>query len=208
MQAFVTGYTSSTNFPIISDAQQSDYGGGAYDAFVSTLSADGSSLLHSTYLGGSGNDQAKGIAVDTSGAAYVIGDTDSTNFPIKAPGNAFQRNLAGNRDAFVAKLDANSADLDYSTYLGGTSQEVAYGIAVDAAGEAYAMRTTPSPNFPVTTATAFQPTLVGAVNDFVTKLDASGHNWFTQPMWVVGVRGPAAPLQWTAPGRRRRRNHG
>jgi hypothetical protein len=178
-EAYVTGYTSSgsgttTPFPTTPDATQKTYGGGAYDAFVTKLSADGSNLLYSTYLGGMGNDQAKGIAVDPSGAAYVVGDTDSTNFPIKAPGNAFQTTLGGNRDAFVAKLAAHSADLVYSTYLGGSGQEVGFAIAVDAIGEAYAMGITASQNFP-TTMGALQTTLVGSQDDFVTKLDASGH---------------------------------
>src|SRR5262249_34321066 len=151
-EAYVTGYTSSgsgttTPFPTTPDATQKMYGGGAYDAFVTRLDTTGSHLVYSTYLGGMGNDQAKGIAGDPSGAAYVIGDTDSTNFPIKAQGNAFQTMLAGNRDAFVAKLAAHSADLVYSTYLGGSGQESGYAIAVDIFGEAYAMGTTASSNF-------------------------------------------------------------
>jgi hypothetical protein len=120
-----------------------------------------------------GNDQARGIAVDPSGAAYVIGDTDSlpSSFPIV---NAYQPTFGGNRDAFVAKLAANSANLVYSTYLGGGGQEVGYAIAVNAIGQAYAMGTTASPTFPVTISTAFQPILVGSQNDFVTKLDTAG----------------------------------
>jgi hypothetical protein len=183
-EAYVTGYTNSCTpaptcsttipFPTTPDASQKTYGGGAYDAFVTKLSADGSQLLYSTYSGGSGNDQAKGIAVDSSGAAYVIGDTDSINFPIKSPGNAFQSIFGGTRDAFVAKLAAHSADLVYSTYPGGNGQESGFAIAVDAIGEAYAMGITASQNFR-TTPNAFQTALVGSQNDFVTKLDASGH---------------------------------
>jgi hypothetical protein len=100
--AYVTGFTDSPTFPTTPGAFQTTYGGGHFDAFVTKLNARGSALVYSTYLGGSGEDEGQGIAVDGSGNAYVTGRTDSTNFPT-TPG-AFQTANAGLFDAFVAKL--------------------------------------------------------------------------------------------------------
>jgi hypothetical protein len=135
-QACVTGLAQSTNFPTVS-AVQATYGGD-YDAFVTKLSASGTSLLYSTYLGGSSFDQGFGIAVDAAGQAYVTGLTNSTNFPTATP---VQATNGGGLDAFVTKFSAAGTSLLYSTYLGGSSDDVTgdagYGIAVDAAGQAY-----------------------------------------------------------------------
>jgi adhesin/invasin len=170
-EAYVTGYTNSTNFPITDDAHQKTYGGGTFDAFVLRLNSSGSTLAYSTYLGGMGWDQGNGIAVDSSGEAYVTGYTSSANFPIKA-GNAFQEDYHGNNDAFVTKLSTHSADLDYSTYLGGSDDDQGWGIAVNGVGEAYVTGHTRSTNFPTTN--PFQSTLVGSQNVFVTKFNADG----------------------------------
>jgi len=135
-------------------------------------------LSYSTYLGGSGNDFASGIAVDAAGNAYVTGSTDSTNFPTTA--GAFA-GVTGSSDAFVTKLDPSGSTLVYSTYLGGSGDDVARGIAVDASGNAYVTGQTSSPDLP--TANAFQPVFVGGPADlgpagpydgFVTKLDSTG----------------------------------
>lgn len=98
--AYITGDTTSTNFPTMNPLQPAN--GGGIDAFVSKLNPSGSALVYSTYLGGSGTDYGQGIAVDTSGSAYVSGSTGSTNFPI-TPG-AFQTIYGGDQDAFVAKI--------------------------------------------------------------------------------------------------------
>jgi hypothetical protein len=98
--AFVTGWTTSTDFPLASPLQSS-YGGGTFDGFVTRLSASGASALYSTYLGGSGSDQAETVAVDSAANAYVVGNTTSTNFPTVAP---FQPANGGGSDAFVTKL--------------------------------------------------------------------------------------------------------
>ena len=135
--AYVTGYTQSTNFPTTSGAYQVAFGGGYHDAFVTELNATGTALLYSTYLGGSGQDEGDGIAVDGAGNAYVTGLTASTNFPLQ---NAFQPAYGGNADAFVAKLNpslSGAASLVYSSYLGGSDTEFGYGIAVDSSGNAY-----------------------------------------------------------------------
>ena len=168
--AYVTGYTRSTNFPTTSGATQSTYAG-SYDAFVAKLSADGSSLMYSTYLGGSNQDIAYGIAVDSSGSAYVTGQTYSSNFPTTS--GARQTTNAGGYDAFVAKLSADGSSLMYSTYLGGGSTDNSQGIAVDSFGNAYVTGYTVSTNFP-TTSGAKQTTFAGSYDAFVAKLSADG----------------------------------
>ncbi len=166
--AYVTGYTSSTNFPTKNPLQPLNAGGS--DVFVAKLSTNGLTLEYCTYLGGNSNDQGSGIAVDASGAAYVTGNTFSTNFPTLSP---LQGANGGSTDAFVAKLSANGAALVYSTYLGGSSSEDGDGIAVDATGAAYVTGDTGSINFP--TKNPLQPSYAGGFGDvFVSKLDATG----------------------------------
>jgi hypothetical protein len=168
--AYVTGYTNSTNFPT-ANALQPAYGGGIYDAFVAKLNAAGSALVYSTYLGGSVEDRGQGIAVDSSGNAYVTGCTNSTNFPTASP---LQANSGGGRDAFVAKLNAVGSALVYSTYLGGSGDDRGNGIAADSSGNAYVTGGITSANFP--TAGPLQATNGGGVgwDAFVSKLNAAG----------------------------------
>jgi hypothetical protein len=171
--AYVAGLTQSADFPTTPGAFQTTYGGNG-DAFVAQLSADGSALVYSTFLGGSGGDIANGIAVDGAGSAYVAGSTTSSDFPT-TPG-AFQTTYGGglvNGDAFVAKLSADGSTLAYSTYLGGSSGDVADGIAVDGAGGAYVAGYTNSADFP-TTPGAFQTTYGGNGDAFVAQLSADG----------------------------------
>ncbi|HLJ96277.1 MAG TPA: SBBP repeat-containing protein, partial [Gemmataceae bacterium] len=168
--AYVTGYTASTDFPI-RNALQMTNNGAFYNAFVAKLNATGNALAYSTYLGGSYEDEAYGIAVDSSGNAYVTGYTESANFPTTA--GAFQTSLRGFPNAFVAKLNSSGSSLLYSTFLGGNASDQAAGIAVDAAGEAFVTGSTSSTNFPTTTG-AFQSSLQGQVDAFVTKLNALG----------------------------------
>jgi hypothetical protein len=121
--AYVTGYTASSDFPTTSGAFQATFDGGLSDAFVSKLNAAGSALLYSTYLGRSGQDEGDGIAIDSSGNAYVIGITVSSNFPT-TPG-AFQTAFGGGTvDAFVTKLNGVGSALAYSSYLGGSSTDL------------------------------------------------------------------------------------
>ena len=98
--------------------------GGAFDAFLTKLNASGSGLVYSTYLGGTGDDLAIGVALDASGNAYVAGRTTSTDFPVA--GTPFQGTSGGGTDAFVAKLNpaaSGAASLVYATYLGGSGDE-------------------------------------------------------------------------------------
>ncbi len=132
--AYVTGLTSSTDFPTTAGAFQTVYGGGNSDVFIAKLNPAGSALVYSTYLGGSDSENGAGIAVDSSDNANIGGETCSANFPTA---NAFQPLYKGNCDAFIAKLNPTGSGLIYSTYVGGTQTDAAYAIAVDSLGAAF-----------------------------------------------------------------------
>jgi hypothetical protein len=167
---YVTGQTDSAAFPTVNAMQPAT--GGLSDAFVLKLDPTGSTLLYSTYLGGSLEDRGNGIAVDGAGNAYIAGRTGSLNFPV-TPG-AFQIGFRGGTfDAFVAKLSPDGGTLLYSTYLGGFANDAGFGIVVDGGGNAHVAGGTMSDDFPVTGA-AFQPIPGGTTDAFVTKLDATG----------------------------------
>src|SRR2546428_559773 len=174
--AYVTGSTSSNNFPTTSGAVQPTCGISGGDAFVSKLNETGTTLVYSTCLGGSGGQFGNGIAVDVAGNAYVTGPTTSPNFPTTR--GAFPTTFAGGGDAFVTKLNtlaSGSASLVYSTYLGGSRADVGFGIAVDVQGNAYVTGSTNSRGFP-TTPGAFQTDLAGVADAdaFLTKLTPTG----------------------------------
>ncbi|MEP7288199.1 MAG: SBBP repeat-containing protein [Chloroflexota bacterium] len=167
--AYVTGYTDSADFPTTTGAFQTTFSGGFVDAFVVKLNAAGSGLVYSTYLGGSSSEYGAGIAVDNSGSAYVMGTAFSADFPTTI--GAFQTVSDGGDDAFVVKLNAAGSSLVYSTYLGGSgSDNIGNGIAIDSSGSAYVTGGTFSTDFP-TTVGAFQTTLSGGEDAFITKLD-------------------------------------
>jgi len=163
--AYVTGITYSTNFDIQTPLDGYETLHGVTDAFVTKLEPSGNKLSYSTYLGGSGWDEASGIAVDTSGNAYVTGYTESTDFPTQNP---FQGTSGGNSDAFVTKLEPNGDTLSYSTYLGGSDDDAVWGIAVDTSGNAYVTGDTSSTDFP--TQSAFQGTSGGGADVFIAKI--------------------------------------
>jgi len=184
----VTGRTTSSNLPTTAGALDTSYNGGSCfrgapceDAFVVKLNSTGSALQYSTYLGGTSHDGGWGLAVDASGNAFVIGATESSNFPTTA--GAFQRNIGGTRDAFVAKLSPDGRSLIFATYLGGGEPDQGNGIAVDKTSNAYVIGLTGSANFPTTTGVvqqAYQPGTCGglmpsACSDvFITKLNSTG----------------------------------
>src|SRR5262249_20611810 len=126
---YVTGTTPSADFPTHNPIDPTLSGVG--DAFVTKLNSTLSSLVYSTYLGGSGVDSGVAIAVDSSGNAYVTGTTNSADFPTQ---NAIQATPGGGGDAFVTKLNAQGDALLYSTYLGGSGADSSTSIAVDASG--------------------------------------------------------------------------
>ncbi len=185
--AYVTGSTDSTNFPVTQGAYQptkNNKGGG--NAFVTKLNPGGTAVLSSTYLGGSNGDTGHAIAVDATGNIYVAGEASSADFPVTA--GALETTLPGPWDGFVAKLNPSATTLLYSTYLGGSGGsdnpmftdliapigDTATGLAVDSAGDAYVVGQTASSNFPVTTG-AMQPAngdgQSGCVNGYIAELN-------------------------------------
>ena len=164
--AYVTGYTGSTNFPLQSAYRSSN--AASVDAFVTKLNPAGSALVYSTYLGGSATDYGTAIAVDSSGSAYIAGVAGSTDFPVASP---MQLHLAGADDAFVTKFNPAGSALVYSTYLGGGSEDQAYALAIDPAGNAWVTGRTNSSDFPLTN--PIQTTRT-AFDMFVTELNAAG----------------------------------
>lgn len=168
--AYLAGYTTSTNFPTVNPLQAQcklDSTGSCSDAFVAKLDPRGSGLFYSTYLGGSGVDQPQGIAVNSSGSAFVIGETTSTDFPTVNP---LQASNGGGTDAFITGLRPDGTGLIFSTYLGGTDRDTGSGIAIDASGFIYATGGTISTNFP-TPPGAFQASSQGSNDAFVAKID-------------------------------------
>jgi hypothetical protein len=166
--AFVAGSTTSQNFPLINPVQSSLKG--SQNAFVTELNPYGSGLAFSTYLGGSGSDQANGIALGSNGIIYVVGSTSSADFLTTS--GAFQTTAGGNGDVFVTAFNPNGAGLFYSTYVGGTGADQGNGIAVDGSGWAYVTGSTASSDFP--TANALFSTNTGGQDAFVTQLYPDG----------------------------------
>lgn len=168
--AYITGFTFSTNFPVVNPYQASNAGNS--DVFVTKLNNFGNGLLYSTYLGASDEDGGNDIAADNSGNAYITGYASPSGFPVV---NAFQGTNAGDDDAFVAKLNTSTGELTYSTYLGGSGYDFPYSIAIDSSGSSYVAGVTTSTNFP--TANALQPSHGGGTYDaFVTKLSTAGNS--------------------------------
>ena len=166
-EVYVTGSAGFSDFPL-KNAIQSTWGGSG-DAFLTKLDSTGSNIVYSTYLGGNATDYGTAIALDATGSAYMTGVTFSTNFPTVA---AFQAAKGAQQDAFVAKINPSGSAWLYVTYLGGNSVDEAYGIAVDAAGNAYLTGQTQSTNFPVQS--PFQSTDHGGAEGFVTKINPAG----------------------------------
>ena len=178
---YVTGFTSSTNFPT-AKTLRTNYNGNT-DAFVTKLSPHGTAYVYSLYLGGTNNDQGEGIAADLAGHAYVAGLTSSTNFPTT---NAIQTllngttNYASAYDVFLTKLTADGSNLVYSTYFGGAGDDIAFRLRLDDDGNVFITGSTTSLNFPTnTTGTNFVSGLNSGniLSDiFVTKFGALGTN--------------------------------
>jgi hypothetical protein len=172
--AYVTGFTSSTNFPTKSPYQKANAGG--IDTFALKLNRTGTALVYSTYLGGNGTEYPFGMAVDSLGEAFEVGNTGSANFPVSA--GAFQTKCISCTTypaVFLTKFSAAGNSLLYSTFIGGSGDNRAFGITLDSAKNAYIVGWTTSTDFPVT-AGAFQTTYVAGSqsNAFVTEMNSTG----------------------------------
>lgn len=182
--AYIAGATLSSSFlfSIPTNAFQSTLAGGTLtgDAFVAKLDRTGTNLVYFTYLGGANEDAIYDLALDSAGNAYIAGTTDSANFPTKNPlfpkisGNPDPDIFVYPNDAFVAELNTNGSALVFSTYLGGSLNDVGSGVAVDPAGNTYVTGFTTSTNFPTTN--AFQTNYTGGDDAFVVKIAPGGTN--------------------------------
>lgn len=165
----VAGETGSSDFPV---TDGSTYHGGIYDVFVARLDRKGENLLYGTYIGGALEDYSYSLDVDGAGAAYIVGQTRSEDFPVTA--GAFDTTFhGGGFDAYVAKVDTMGGGLVWATYLGGRSVDFAWSVAVDPSGDLYVAGSTISVDFPVT-AGSFDATYNGTQDAYVTKLTGDG----------------------------------
>jgi hypothetical protein len=176
--AYVTGETAAAInppfFPVTEGVFQMTYAGGVLDTYVTKVNPDGSMLVYSTFLGGTQAEHGNAIAVDKNGNAYVIGHTNSNDYPVKDQIQTEPND--GNFDVFVTKLNPSGSALDYSTYLGGSQFEDGLGIAVDSTGAAYIAGYTEvpvNPPFFPTTSGAFQGMVAGNADAFVAKISGS-----------------------------------
>jgi hypothetical protein len=172
--AYVTGltYSTQTTFPVIGGPYRTF--SGKCDAFVAKVNPAGAALVYCGYIGGSGTDYGNGIAVDHYGNAYITGPTESDpgTFPVKVgPDLTFN---GGDWDVFVAEVDSTGTALVYCGYVGGSSIERGYGIAVDGAGNAYITGSTESTETTFPVAVGPDLTRNGPVNAFVAKVNSAG----------------------------------
>jgi len=185
-EIYLVGATWSTDFPVV-DPIQGELNGFPYaysDAFVTKLSGDGSTILYSTYLGGSKDDEGRSIALDGSDRIYIAGETYSTDFPMQAP---IQPANAGERDVFVARMASDGSALEYSTYLGGEDWDRVGRIAVDGVGSAHVTGSTQSVGFP-TTPGAYQEEFVGEILgcEIPFAADRNCTDVFVSKLWPDG----------------------
>lgn len=185
---YVVGTTQSTNFPTRSPFQRAFAGGESFgDVFVTKLSSRGV-LVYSTYLGGTGDDRDGGVAVDASGSAFVVGSTNSDDFPV-TPG-AFDRTRENDSgEGFVAKLDPSGSRLVYATYLGGPDHDALNAVALAADGSACVAGSSQGPDFPLVRPT--QAAFGGGLDAIVARLDPTG-SMLTFSTYLGGERADGA----------------
>jgi hypothetical protein len=195
---FVTGFTASTNFPLLNAGTffQGAFGGAgggfASDAFILKFTNSGN-LLWATYYGGSSDDVGFSICADLAGNVFVTGFANSTNFPVQNAGTFFQGIFGGgNNDVFMLKFDNNGNRL-WATYYGGTDDEVSQYICIDLFGNIFATGFINSANFPLQNAgTFFQGTFGGGVDAFILKFDNNGNR-----LWATFYGGSGIELSFT-----------
>ncbi len=169
---YVSGETSSTDWPAAGGFQNALAGGSGTDVFVAKLNGSGSGLVWGSYLGGTGYETAFGMTIDGSANVYLTGYTQSTNFPVV---NAFDPTPNGAADIFVTKVNAAGSSLAWSSYLGGSGSDFGAGVAVDGAGNVTVSGSTTSTDFP--TSGGFDTTFgggAGLYDVYIVKIDATG----------------------------------
>ena len=172
--AYITGYTSSTNFPTTKGAYDNSYNGKDnydVDIFVVKLNSDGSNLVYSTFIGGSEGERGFGIALDGKNNAYITGGTSSSDFPTTH--DCFNNSHSGGRDVFVIKINSDGSNLLYSTFVGANGGESGHSIVLDSENNAYIAGVTESINFP-TSSNCFDDTFNGVEDVFVFKINSNG----------------------------------
>lgn len=180
---YVVGTTVSDDFPVANAFDDTYDGGTNGDVFVAKLDATGTTLIYATYLGGSADDLGYGVAADAAGNAYVVGQTDSEDFPLNNPlddecGSIVNGTPVGCNDGFVVKLNPTGSTLSYATYLGGDGIDAAVDVVLDGDSNAYLSGYTSSTDFP-TTPGSLQPnanfaTRGSSSDSFVAKIASDG----------------------------------
>ena len=202
--AYVTGYTSSSDFPAALGPGYDTSSGGYEDAFVVKLNPSGTTLVFATFLGGSASDAGIGIAVDAASNAYVTGNTVSSDFPAAlGPGYDTSHN-GGAYDAFVVKLNPSGTALVYATFLGGGDFDWGVGIATDGSGNAYVTGYTDSSDSPAANGPGYDTSYNGSDDAFVVKLNMSGDEIppeiINDLTATTGSSDGTVELAWTGPG--------
>ncbi|MHA1592850.1 MAG: SBBP repeat-containing protein, partial [Candidatus Heimdallarchaeaceae archaeon] len=171
--AYIVGYTSSVGFPTSATAYNDTFSGPGEDVIVMKISADGSTLLYSTFIGGNGTDLGYDIEVDSSGCAYISGCTDSYNFPtVNAYDDTYNGKFGDYGDCFILKLSSDGSSILYSTFFGGSGDDLVRGMAIDANNNMIFTGETFSPDFPLNN--AFDDEFNGFVECFYAKIAANG----------------------------------
>lgn len=185
---YVAGVSQSTDYPVTSGSYDISHNGN-YDIVVSKLNSTGSSLQYSTFIGGTSVDNVRAIALDASNNVYIAGHTESSNYPVTM--GAYDASFNGTADAVVTKLNATGTSLLLSTFLGGASPDMGYGIALDSSENIYVLGYTESTGFPVTSG-CYDNTKDGISDVFVTKLNPAG----TSLLYSTYVGGSATELPY------------
>lgn len=173
-----TGQTNAGDLPVTTGCVQSTYGGGANDAFLSRLSADGSKLIYSTYFGGTGDDKATDLSINASEDVYIVGSTANSNFPLTTGAKGpFKYTNSDNMDGFVARIQYDGKKLLWSKMMGGDQMDYFEGLYVNANDELYIAGFSNSSNF-YTTSNVVQPVSKGGYDHVVVKMNKSGTNVF------------------------------
>jgi len=170
--AYIVGSTKSTDYPTTTGAYDTSSNLN-YDVFVTKLNPAGTSLIYSTFIGGSGTDLGGGIKIDSNGNAFIVGRTYDSDTDYPTTNGAYDRTHNGMHDIFVTKLNPSGSSLLYSTYIGGSDFDFCFGIDINMTGDAFITGYSTSSNFP-TTSGAFDRTHNGANDVIVSKLNSAG----------------------------------